>query len=103
MNTPLAQQVVLSSKLEQIFKKILWAQDGSKVVLVPRDRHVDRLEVERLIEDMLTRMHEEVELFVNKEVAVTFDEFKLNRRRNIDVSVTSLGEVTYRSQARRRW
>ena len=103
MNTPLAQQVVLSSKLEQIFKKIFLAQDGSKVVLVPRDRHVDRFEVEQLIEDMLTRMHEEVELFVNKEVAVTFDEFKLNRRRNIDVSVTSLGEVTYRSQARRRW
>ena len=89
MNTPLAQQVVLPSKLEQIFKKILWAQDGSKVVLVPRDRRVDRLEVERLIKDMLTRMHEEVELFLNKEVAVTVDEFKLNRRRNSDLTCQS--------------
>jgi len=74
----------LSSKLEQIFKKMLWAQDGSKVVLVPPDRRVDRLEVERLIEDVLTRTHEEVELLVNKEIPVTVDEFKLNRRRNID-------------------
>ena len=94
MNTPLAQQVVLSSNLEQIFKKILLAQDGSKIVLVLRGRHVDRFEVERLIEDVLTRIHEEVKLFVNKEVAVTFDEFKLNRRRNVDLSVTSHGEVT---------
>ena len=84
MNTPLAQQVVLSSKLEQIFKKIFLVQDGSKVVLVPPDRRVDRLEVERLIEDVLTRTHEEVELLVNKEIPVTVDEFKLNRRRNID-------------------
>ena len=86
MNTPLAQQVVLSSKLEQIFKKVLWAQDGSKVVLVPRGRRVDWLEVERLIKDVLTRRHEDVELFVNKEVSVTVDEFKLNRRRNIDLT-----------------
>ena len=65
---------------------MLWAQDGSKVVLVPPDRRVDRLEVERLIKDVLTRRHEEVELLVNKEVPVTVDEFKLNRRRNIDLT-----------------
>ena len=65
---------------------MLWAQDGSEVVLVPPDRRVDRLEVERLIKNVLTRRHEEVELLVNKEVPVTVDEFKLNRRRNIDLT-----------------
>ena len=65
---------------------MLWAQDGSKVVLVPPDRRVDRLEVERLIKNVLTRRHEEVELLVNKEVPVTVDEFKLNRRRDIDLT-----------------
>lgn len=65
---------------------MLWAQDGSEVVLVPPDRRVDRLEVERLIKNVLTRRHEEVELLVNKEVPVTVDEFKLNRRRNVDLT-----------------
>ena len=97
MNPALAKQIVLPSKLVQIFKKIVLAQDCSKVVLVPRDRHVDRLEVERLIEDMLTRMHEEVELFLNKEVAVTVDEFKLNRRRNIDSDFTWRGHLSISS------
>ena len=76
----------MSRNLEQIFKKILWAQDGSKVVLVPRGRRVDWLEVERLIKDVLTRRHEDVELFVNKEVSVTVDEFKLNCPGNIDLT-----------------
>ena len=65
MNPALAKQIVLPSKLVQIFKKIVLAQDCSKVVLVPRSRDVCWLEVKWLVEDVLSRVYEEVKLFVD--------------------------------------
>ena len=65
MNPALAKQIVLPSKLELIFKKIFLAQDSSKVVLVARSRDVCWLEVKWLVEDVLSRVYEEVKLFVD--------------------------------------
>ena len=65
MNPALAKQIVLPSKLELIFKKIFLAQDSKKVVLVARSRDVCWLEVKWLVEDVLSRVYEEVKLFVD--------------------------------------